>query len=160
MLAAYTVIRKNDFLNFGKNRIEMEYGMEDYDGWVSLAEHGCLGVSIPEKLNLYRVRKDSMSRQFNKKMRIFLYQTSLPGHDKIFKKYSKEVYMLLLTNGQPFYWSNPTMPVFLPTADSQPQPIIDDRIYRLEKFLNTTTGKIARKIYRGLRKIKNAIKRQ
>lgn len=156
MLAAYSVIRKNDFLNFGKNRIEMEYGMEDYDGWVSLAEHGYLGVSIPEKLNLYRVRKDSMSRSFNKKMRIYLYQASLPGHEKIFKKYSKDVYMLLLTNGQPFYWNNPTTQVFLPTAESQPQPV-DDRIYRLERFLNTTPGKIARKIYRGLRKIKDSI---
>lgn len=156
MLAAYSVIRKNDFLNFGKNRIEMEYGMEDYDGWVSLAEHGYLGVSIPEKLNLYRVRKDSMSRSFNKKMRIYLYQASLPGHEKIFKKYSKDVYMLLLTNGQPFYWNNPTTQVFLPTAESQPQQV-DDRIYRLEKFLNTTPGKIARKIYRGLRKIKDSI---
>lgn len=156
MLAAYSVIRKSDFLNFGKNRIQMEYGMEDYDGWVSLAEHGYLGVSIPEKLNLYRVRKDSMSRQFNKKMRIYLYQASLPGHEKIFEKYSKEVYMLLLTNGQPFYWNNPTTQVYLPTGDSQPQPV-DDRIYRLEKFLNTTPGKIARKIYRGLRKIKNSI---
>ena len=27
MLAAYTVIRKNDFLMFGKNRLEMDYGM-------------------------------------------------------------------------------------------------------------------------------------
>ena len=156
MLAAYSVIRKNDFLNFGKNRIKMEYGMEDYDGWVSLAEHGCLGVSIPEKLNLYRVRKDSMSRQFNKKMRIYLYQISRDGHEKIFEKYSKEIYMLLLTNGQPFYWNNPTTPVYLPTADNT-NVQIDDRIYRLERILNTFPGKVARKLYRGLRKIKHKI---
>lgn len=158
MLAAFCVIRKNDFLNFGKNRIQMEYGMEDYDGWVSLAEHGCLGVSIPEKLNLYRVRKDSMSRQFNKKMRIYLYQISKDGHEKIIEKYSKDVYMLLLTNGQPFYWNNPTTPVYLPTADNEPIQV-DDRIYRLERFLNTFPGKVARKAYRGLRKIKHIIKK-
>lgn len=156
MLAAYSVIRKNDFLNFGKNRIEMEYGMEDYDGWVSLAEHGCLGVSIPEKLNLYRVRKDSMSRQFNKKMRIYLYQTSRNGHEKIFEKYSKEIYMLLLTNGQPFYWNNPTTPVFLPTNEVE-NIQVDDRIYRLERILNTFPGRVARKVYRGLRKVKHII---
>lgn len=156
MLAAYSVIRKNDFLNFGKNRIEMEYGMEDYDGWVSLAEHGCLGVSIPERLNLYRVRKDSMSRQFNKKMRIYLYQTSRNGHEKIFEKYSKEIYMLLLTNGQPFYWNNPTTPVFLPTNEVE-NIQVDDRIYRLERILNTFPGKVARKVYRGLRKVKHII---
>ena len=158
MLAAYSVIRKNDFLNFGKNRIEMEYGMEDYDGWVSLAEHGCLGVSIPEKLNLYRVRKDSMSRQFNKKMRIYLYQTSRNGHEKIFEKYSKEIYMLLLTNGQPFYWNNPTTPVFLPTNEVG-NIQVDDRIYRLEKILNTFPGRVARKVYRGLRKVKHYVKK-
>ena len=158
MLAAFVVIRKNDFLNFGKNRIMMEYGMEDYDGWVSLAENGCLGVSIPEKLNLYRVRKDSMSRQFNKKMRIYLYQISRQGHEKIFEKYSKDIYMLLLTNGQPFYWNNPTTPVYLPTNDNT-NVQVDDRIYRLEKILNTFPGKVARKIYRGLRKIKHAIKK-
>lgn len=157
MLAAYSVIRKNDFLNFGKNRIMMEYGMEDYDSWVSLAEHGCLGVSIPEKLNLYRVRKDSMSRQFNKKMRIYLYEISRQGHEKIFEKYSKDIYMLLLTNGQPFYWNNPTTQVFLPTADNI-NVQVDDRIYKLERLLNTFPGKIARKVYRGLRKVKRTIK--
>ena len=160
MLAAYSVIRKNDFLNFGKNRIKMEYGMEDYDGWVSLAEHGCLGVSIPEKLNLYRVRKDSMSRQFNKKMRIYLYQISRDGHEKIFEKYSKEIYMLLLTNGQPFYWNNPTTQVYLPSGETVVEYQVDDRIYRLERMLNTIPGKIARKVYRGLRKVKHAIKHQ
>lgn len=160
MLAAYSVIRKNDYLNFGQNRTKMEYGMEDYDGWVSLAEHGCLGVSIPEKLNLYRVRKDSMSRQFNKKMRIYLYQISREGHEKIFEKYSKEIYMLLLTNGQPFYWNNPTTPIFLPTSDNNVENVqVDDRVYRLEKILNTFPGKIARKMYRGLRRIKHAIKK-
>ncbi len=156
MLAAFVVIRKNDFLNFGKNRIKMEYGMEDYDGWVSLAEHGCLGVSIPEKLNFYRVRKDSMSRQFNKKMRIYLYQASREGHEKIFEKYSKEIYMLLLTNGQPFYWNNPTTPVYLPTIENK-NVQMDDRIYKLEKMLNTFPGKVARKVYRGLKKIKHKI---
>ena len=159
MLADFVVIRKNDFLNFGKNRIKMEYGMEDYDGWVNLAEHGYLGVSIPEKLNLYRVRKDSMSRQFNKKMRIYLYQISRDGHEKLFAKYSKDIYMLLLTNGQPFYWNNPTTQVFLPSGETTVEYQVDDRIYRLERILNTIPGKIARKIYRGLRKIKHAIKK-
>ena len=155
MLAAFVVIRKNDFLNFGQNRIKMEYGMEDYDGWLNLAEHGYLGVSIPEKLNLYRVRKDSMSRQFNKKMRIYLYETSMQGHEKIFEKYSKDVYMLLLTNGQPYYWNNPTMPVYIPTS-GEPQPV-DERLLKIERLLNTFPGRILRKIYRGLKKIKHAI---
>ena len=131
--------------------------MEDYDGWVSLAEHGCLGVSIPERLNFYRVRKDSMSRQFNKKMRIYLYETSREGHEKIFEKYSKDIYMLLLTNGQPYYWNNPSTPVYLPTS-GEPQPM-DERILKIERMLNTFPGKVVRKVYRGLKKIKNKIKK-
>lgn len=155
MLAAFVVIRKNDFLNFGQNRIKMEYGMEDYDGWVSLAEHGYLGVSIPEKLNLYRIRKDSMSRQFNKKMRVYLYQISKEGHEKLFAKYSKDIYMLLLTNGQPYYWNNPTTPVYIPTTGQVQQP--DERILKIERMLNSLPGRAARKVYRGLRKIKHGV---
>lgn len=158
MLAAFVVIRKNDFLNFGQNRIKMEYGMEDYDGWVSLAEHGCLGVSIPEKLNLYRIRKDSMSRQFNKKMRIYLYETSREGHEKLFEKYSKDIYMLLMTNGQPFYWNNPTTPAYLPTAEGEPQPV-DERVLKIERMMDSFPGRVARKIYRGLRKVKHGFQR-
>ncbi len=162
MLAAFVVIRKNDFLNFGQNRIEMEYGMEDYDGWVSLAEHGCLGVAIPEKLNLYRIRKDSMSRAFNKKMRIYLYEKSKEGHEKVFSKYSKDVYMLLLTNGQPFYWNNPSTPVYLPTGasnDVEPgiTPQMKNRLDKVNRILSSLPGRASLKVYRGLRKFKHKI---
>ena len=64
--------------------------------------------------------------------------------------------MLLLTNGQPFYWNNPTSEVYLPSSEIYTD-YVDDRIYRLEKILNTIPGKIARKVYRGLRKVKRLI---
>ena len=64
--------------------------------------------------------------------------------------------MLLVTNGQPFYWNNPTANVCLPTAEG-PAVQVDDRVYRLEKMLNTFPGRVARKVYRGLRKIKHKI---
>lgn len=112
-------------------------------------------MSIPEKLNLYRIRKDSMSRQFNKKMRVYLYQISREGHEKLFEKYSKDIYMLLLTNGQPYYWNNPTMPVYIPTTGEVQQP--DERILKIERMLNSLPGRAARKVYRGLRKIKHGV---
>ena len=155
MLAAFVVIRRNDFLNFGQNRIKMEYGMEDYDGWVSLAENGCLGVSIPEKMNLYRIRKNSMSRKFNKKMRIYLYEISKEGHEKLFEKYSKDVFMLLLTNGQPYYWNNPSTNVYIPTVKGNPE--MDERMRKVNRILDSLPGRVARKAYRGLRKIKHKI---
>ena len=154
MLAAFAVIRKNDFLNFGQNRVEMEYGMEDYDSWVSLAAHGCLGVSIPEKLNIYRVRKDSMSRKFNKKMRIYLYQKSIEGHEELLKEYAKDAYMLLVTNGEPYYWNAPTVDVY--DANSATSHV-SERAQRIESMLDTIPGRIMLKIYRGLRKIKHFI---
>lgn len=154
MLAAFTVIRKNDFLNFGQNRIEMQYGMEDYDGWVSLANHGCLGVSIPEKLNLYRIRKDSMSRQFNKNMRIYLYQTESKNYLELYGRYAVDTFMLLTTNGQPYYWNNPTTTVWVP-ENGTPDP----RVEQMDRLLNTFPGKVARKIYRGLRKVKRTVKK-
>ena len=76
---------------------------------------------------------------------------------KIFEKYSKDIYMLLLTNGQPYYWNNPSTPVYLPTS-GEPQPM-DERILKIERMLNTFPGKVVRKVYRGLKKIKNKIKK-
>ena len=153
MLAAFVVIRKNDFLNFGLNRPQMEYGMEDYDSWISLAENGYLGVAIPDTLNIYRVRKDSMSRAFNKNMRLYLYEKMREGHDEIYEKFNKEVQMLLLANGPAYYWGNPSTPVYIPGSEN------DGRVQQLDRILNTIPGRAARKVYRGLRKIKRKIKR-
>ncbi|MCI9016662.1 MAG: glycosyltransferase [Clostridia bacterium] len=148
MLAAFAVIRKNDFLNFGKNRVEMEYGMEDYDSWVSLASHGCLGVSIPEYLNIYRVRKNSMARQFNKKMRIYLYDVLSHNYPDLYAKYAVEVFMLLMANGQPYYWNIPTV------KSNQPEVgtiTYDERVVQIRKFLNSRLGRIAKKIFYGFK---------
>ena len=108
MLSAFCIVRKNDFLNFGKNRIEMEYGMEDYDGWLGLCENGYLGVSIPEKLVKYRVRKDSMSRQFNFEMRLHLSNQMSKSHKNIYNVYGMEIYNLFMANGPGYFWNNPT----------------------------------------------------
>lgn len=150
MLAAFPVIRKNDFLNFGKNRIEMEYGMEDYDSWVSLANHGCLGVAIPEKLNIYRVRKNSMARQFNKKMRIYLYDVLSRNYPELYGKYAVEVFMLLLANGQPYYWNNPTFMSGQPTENNV-NPYMEERMRRINRLVDSRPGRLAKKIFYGLR---------
>lgn len=161
MLAAFVVIRRNDFLNFGLNRIKMIYGMEDYDSWISLTQAGRMGVSIPEPLNLYRIRKDSMSRGFNEKNRIFLYNRMTEGHEKIYSKFVKDVYMLLLTNGEPFYWSAPCLPV--PTKTLDGETITPDMVHRLRsinRILDSAPGKASLKIYRGMKKIKKKISKK
>ena len=161
MLAAFVVIRKNDFMNFGMNRSKMIYGMEDYDSWISLAQAGRMGVSIPELLNLYRIRKDSMSRGFNEKNRIFLYQRMTEGHEEIYKEFFRDVYMLLLTNGEPFYWSAPCLPV--PTRSSEGEAITPEMMHRLNnvnRFFDTVPGKASLKVYRGMKKVKNKISKK
>ena len=161
MLAAFVVIRKNDFMNFGMNRSKMIYGMEDYDSWISLAQAGRMGVSIPELLNLYRIRKDSMSRGFNEKNRIFLYQRMTEGHEEIYKEFFRDVYMLLLTNGEPFYWSAPCLPV--PTRSAEGEAITPEMMHRLNnvnRFFDTVPGKASLKVYRGIKKVKNKISKK
>lgn len=111
MLSAFCVVRKNDFINFGSNREIMEYGLEDYDGWLGLCENGYFGVSIPEPLVRYRVRTDSMSRQFNPDMRLYLCEQLVNGHKELYKKYGDEIFQLLLANGPSYKWNNPTFPM-------------------------------------------------
>jgi glycosyltransferase involved in cell wall biosynthesis len=155
MLAAFVVIRKNDFLNFGLNRTKMIYGMEDYDSWISLAQAGRMGVSIPETLNLYRIRKDSMSRGFNENNRTFLYEKMIEGHEEIYAKYAKEAFMLLQTNGQSFYWSSPGADIPIKSLDGESlTPAMMQRLRTTNKVLNTLPGKAVLKVYRALKKIK------
>ncbi|WP_238916670.1 glycosyltransferase [Clostridium sp. YIM B02555] len=108
MLTAFVVVRKVDFIKYGSNRKEMEYGMEDYEGWVSMCENGCSGVSIPETLVQYRVRAESMSRQFNRDMVIYLLDKLSSSHPKLFEKHGLEIYNLIIANGPGYLWNNPT----------------------------------------------------
>lgn len=108
MLAAFAVVRKADFLAFGKNRPEMEYGMEDYDGWLGMLENGRMGVCIPEPLCLYRVRSDSMARAMNPSCRMYLYDVLQSGHKKLYEQYAGDIYNLMLSNGSCMTWGSPT----------------------------------------------------
>ncbi|MFD2659288.1 glycosyltransferase [Paenibacillus thailandensis] len=109
MLAAFVVVRKSDFINYGQNKIAMEYGMEDYEGWVAMASNGCIGVSIPEPLVHYRVRSNSMSRQFNRDVIIYLRQRLSEFNSSLYQKYGLELFNLIDANGPGYLWDNPTL---------------------------------------------------
>lgn len=109
MLSAFVVVRKKDFINFGQNKIQMEYGMEDYEGWMGMAVHGCIGVSIPEALVKYRVRSNSMSRQFNRDMILYLRQKLSEYNPTIYQKHGVELFNLIDANGPGYLWDNPTL---------------------------------------------------
>ena len=108
MLSAFAVVRRVDFLNYGLNRPIMEYGMEDFDGWIGMLRNGCLGVSIPEKLVQYRIRGNSMSRQFNRDMIMYLFEKMSEEHSTVFNNYSDQIYNLLIANGPGYLWNNPS----------------------------------------------------
>ncbi|ETT50047.1 glycosyl transferase family protein [Paenibacillus sp. FSL R7-269] len=109
MLSAFVVVRRQDFIEYGLNKDEMEYGMEDYEGWISMCAKGCLGVSIPEALVKYRVRTNSMSRQFNRDMIIYLRERMASINSPVYEKYGAELFKLVDANGPGYLWDNPTM---------------------------------------------------
>ena len=108
MLPAMAVSRKNEYLAFAHNHTDMEYALEDYDGWLGMIEHGCYGVCIPESLTQYRVRSDSMARSLSKAAALEMRHQLVLHHPKLYEQYGKELYSLLLFNGTPIHWELPT----------------------------------------------------
>ena len=108
MLSAFAVVRKADFISFGQNRKAMEYGMEDYDGWLSMVQNGRNGVCIPEPLCYYRVRKDSMTRVMSPSARLYLYKTLEEKHHELYERYGADIYNLTNANGPGYLWGNQT----------------------------------------------------
>lgn len=108
MLSAFAVVRRADFVGFGQNRSEMEYGMEDYDGWLNMVKNGRNGVCIPEPLCYYRVRKESMTRVMSSGARMYLYKTLEERHKELYEEYGGEIYNLVNANGPGYLWGNQT----------------------------------------------------
>lgn len=130
-LSAFLVLRRSLFLSFARNREIMEYGMEDYDAWLGLVEHGHFGVCLPEALCLYRVRKESMARGMTLKSRLYSYQCIQEGHASLYTRFGGEIMNLINSNGPSVCWNNPTWPAApqatvaapVPTAAPAPEQI-------------------------------------
>ncbi|MCI9487239.1 MAG: glycosyltransferase [Lachnospiraceae bacterium] len=108
MLSAFAVVRKADFVCFGQNRKAVEYGMEDYDGWLGMVQNGRNGVCIPEPLCYYRVRKDSMTRVMAFSAKMYLYKTMEEKHHALYERYGADIYNLTNANGPGYLWGNQT----------------------------------------------------
>lgn len=102
------IFRTQDFLAFGINDPEMEYGMEDYESVIKLVKHGCMGVVIPSPLFRYRIRPNSMSRGFNVDNQLYLYQLLTQKHADFYQEFGGEVFSLLNANGPGYLYDNPT----------------------------------------------------
>lgn len=150
MLSAFVVVRRSDFVAYGMNREELRYGMEDYDAWIAMSAAGCGGVSIPEPLVHYRVRTDSMSRQFNPVTISYSYERMSSCHAALYKEYGYEVFNLMVANGPGYLWNNPTLtyPDVSHAAGSSAGGYLSiEQKYALKALAETALGKILIKAY-------------
>lgn len=102
------VFRRADFLRYGLNDPDMEYGMEDYECIIRLVKYGCRGIVIPKPFFKYRVRPDSMSRQFNRSNVLYLLRLISEKHRDWYREYVVDVVNLLNSNGPGYLYDNPT----------------------------------------------------
>ncbi|OBZ07841.1 hypothetical protein A8L34_24730 [Bacillus sp. FJAT-27264] len=143
MLSAFAVIRKKHFLEYGLNKLEMEKGMEDHESWISMCENGCAGISIPEALVQYRIRSNSMSRQFNRKIVNDLYFKISHFHEDLYKQYGIEIFNLTYSNGPGYIWNNPAM-TYPDVAynSSNHQGMDNEHKYELMRIFNSKRGRV------------------
>ena len=102
------VFRRQDFLLYGLNDPQMEYGLEDYETVIKMVENGCGGVAIPFPLFKYRIRPDSMFRQINRDNMLYLYGLIAKKHTKLYERYAVDVFNILNANGPGYLYDNPT----------------------------------------------------
>lgn len=103
------VYKRWAFLEKGLNDRAMLFGMEDYDSLISMVSHGYNGVVIPEPLFNYRVRKDSMARQFTRAKIEYLYELISHKHKNYYSIFASEINGLLNDNGPGYAYDNPTL---------------------------------------------------
>ncbi|MEM4283840.1 MAG: glycosyltransferase [Candidatus Caldarchaeum sp.] len=101
------VIKRSSWLTYGMHRTEMEYAMEDYETWIRMVAAGCIGISIPEFLVRYRVRRESMLRQMNPNQALYLYDVISHYNPEIYQRYGVELFNLQNANGPAYLWPHP-----------------------------------------------------
>lgn len=103
------VYRRSDFLRYGLNDPAFEYIMEDYDSLLSMLEHGCRGVVIPEPYFRYRIRNDSMFHTTTDSIKIWTYQKLVRKHHVLYTTYAEDIMGLTNSNGPGYMYDNPTL---------------------------------------------------
>jgi len=94
-----TLFRKEDWQQIGGFDESLQYGMEDYDFWLSILEMGKDIYQIPEVLFYYRIKSDSRTTQFmrDKEKIKETYLKIYKNHPKLYQNY-KEEYAVALRN--------------------------------------------------------------
>jgi glycosyltransferase involved in cell wall biosynthesis len=105
------VYKRAAFLTGGLNDKRVDYGLEDYDSVISMMRHGFNGVTIPEPLFFYRVRKDSMFRKSTREKLLYSNRYIADKHKDYFTRFATQVIHLLNANGPGYQFDNPTFGV-------------------------------------------------
>lgn len=147
MLTAFVVVRRSDFLEWGRNDPSLRYALEDHDAWISMVEHGCVGVSLPDPLVRYRLRSDSMYHSLSEAQILEMYNRIIARHRSTYERYGAELFALQNENGPGWRWNHPgTDP---PDVVQQQQiAALQRRVARLERLLA-----IPLRVRRALRKV-------
>lgn len=104
------VFRKESFLKVGGNDQNMVFkGLEDYDMIIKMAEANMPGVSLPEPLFNYRVRKDSMVRGITAYQKKMIAENMRFSHASLFERFSVLVNNLVAMNGTTKDIDNPSL---------------------------------------------------
>jgi glycosyltransferase involved in cell wall biosynthesis len=107
MLSAFAVVRRSAFLRWARNKPELEYSLEDFEGWLALLQAGGIGVSLPHLLVRYRVRAGSMYRGANWKQLLYLYDVITQYHADAYREWGLELFNLQNANGPGCRWNHP-----------------------------------------------------
>lgn len=130
------VYKRAAFLAGGLNDKRVDYGLEDYDSVISMMRHGFNGVTIPEPLFFYRVRKDSMFRKATREKLLYSNRYIADKHSDYFTRFATQVIHLLNANGPGYQFDNPTFGVH-PTT-------VQDKDAKLTRHLKTVVKKSPR----------------
>ena len=134
MLTAFIVVRRSDFLAWGQNDPAFRDALEDYEAWISMLEHGCMGVSLPDPLVYYRVRTDSMYRSLSEAQMLEMYALIVERHRALYERYGAELFALQNENGPGWRWNHPATDP--PDVLQQHQiKALQQRLTRLEQLL-------------------------
>ncbi|GMU81336.1 MAG: hypothetical protein AMXMBFR47_12070 [Planctomycetota bacterium] len=124
LLTVFIVMRRADYLRFGRQHSDFASDYEDYDGFISMVEAGLKGVALPDPLVRYRIRPESRHRSYHSDQSLHLYRLLTKHHAASYQKYGIELFNLQLVNGPSQFWSNPAAAPYDPQA----------RIAELEKL--------------------------
>jgi GT2 family glycosyltransferase len=102
------LIRAEAWLRHGVNDVGMDLGMEDYDSHVRMFAAGVRGVALPRLLFNYRIRPQSMARQFTPAVCAHLYRRIIHNSPDLYRRYGPELVGLFAENGHGAQAPSPT----------------------------------------------------